>query len=82
MQIFGMELVQHLLGVRIMILVELHGIPAIFSPVLPVLHYGVDWDFPLTKLRRDIEDFLLAVIPLSDTANIHRPTSEIAALRR
>src|SRR5450631_1461627 len=60
-----MELIHHFFGLRIMILIELHGAPAVLAPVLPVLNQSVDWNFSLAKFGSGIENLLLAVISLS-----------------
>src|SRR6266498_1188389 len=65
MQIFGMQLIHHLFGLRIILFVELHCAPAVFAPVLPILNQGIDGDLSLPKFGSDIENFLLAVISLS-----------------
>ena len=64
MLVQGVELVHHSLGIWDNALVELHGVPAVLAPVLPVLHQGVDRDFALAEFGANIENFLLAVIPL------------------
>src|SRR6478752_6381123 len=60
-----MQLIHHLFGLRIILLIELHRAPAVFSPVLPILNQSIDRDLSLPKFGRDIENFLLAVISLS-----------------
>src|SRR5579864_5649846 len=60
-----MELVEHFFRARIVFLVELHGIPAVFSPILPILHQHIDRDFSFSKFGSCIENLLLAVITLS-----------------
>ena len=76
-----MELIHHLFGLRIILLVELHGAPAVFAPVLPVLHQCIDRNFSLPEFGRDIENFLLAVIPLP-TLPVTVAHLETTALRR
>ena len=65
MQIFGMQLIQHLFGIRVMVFVELHGTPTVLAPVLPVLHQSIDRNFSLSEFGRSFQNFLLAVISLS-----------------
>src|SRR6476620_1969094 len=64
MQVFGMQLIHHLFGLGIILLIELHRAPAVFAPVLPVLNQRIAWNFSLSEFGSDIENFLLAVIPL------------------
>ena len=47
-----------------MLLVELHCVPAVLAPVLPVLHQCVNRNFSLAEFGRGVQNFLLAVIPL------------------
>src|SRR5207245_7628954 len=64
-QVFGVQLSQHLFGLRIMVFVELHCTPTVLAPVLPVLHQSIDRDFSLAELGRSFQNLLLAVISLS-----------------
>jgi hypothetical protein len=60
-----MQLFEHFFRPGIVVLVKLHRVPAVLSPVLPVLNQGINRDLSLAKLRCSVEDFLLAVVTLS-----------------
>src|SRR5579864_6785380 len=60
-----MELVDSFFRARLVFLLELHCIPAVFSPILPILHQHIDRDFSFPNLGSCIENLLLAVITLS-----------------
>ena len=75
-----MKLIQQLPGVRIVILIELHCIPAVLAPVLPVLHQHIDWNFSPSEFGSGIQNFLLAVISLAALPVSVGP-SETAGLR-
>ena len=54
-------------------LVELHGIPAVFSPVLPILYQCVDWNVSLPEFCRDVEYLVLAGVAFSTLPISIRP---------
>src|SRR5581483_412821 len=65
---FHMLIVQtfhQLRRLRILGFVPLVTAPAVFAPVLPVLHDEIDGDLTLAKFRRRIEQLLLAGITLA-----------------
>src|SRR5450631_3061826 len=65
MLVQGVELVHHSLGIGVNALVELHCVPAVLAPVLPVLHQGVDRKLAFAELRPYVENLLLGVIALT-----------------
>ena len=62
MLVHRMELVHHRLGIRVVGLVKLHGVPAILAPVLPVLDQGVHGKLALAELSSNVQDLFLGVI--------------------
>src|ERR1700691_355907 len=60
MKILAMQFVHHLRRIGIRAFVELHGVPAVFPPVLPVLNQRVYRNLPRTKIGRCVENLLLA----------------------
>src|SRR5450755_4105812 len=65
MLVQGVELVHHSLGIGVNALVELHCVPAVLAPVLPVLHQGVDRKLAFAELHPNVENLLLGVIALT-----------------
>src|SRR5882672_6066845 len=65
MLVQGVELVHHSLRIGVDALVELHCVPAVLAPVLPVLHQGVDREIAFAELFANAEDFPLSVIPFT-----------------
>ena len=53
--------VHHRVWVWIIHFIELHGIPAVFAPVLPVLNNHVERKLPVAKLFECCQQFLLRV---------------------
>src|SRR5260370_41760374 len=70
---YGVKLHNHPLRLRVMAFAELHWIPAVFAPVLPVLHQCVDWNVSLPEFCRDVEDLLLTGIAFSTLPISVRP---------
>ena len=62
LHIHGVELAGHGGGVGVAVFVELHGIPSIFAPILPVLHDDVEGYAALLKLACVVEQFGLGVV--------------------
>ena len=60
-----MELVGHRLGIGVFVFVELHGVPAVFAPPLPVLHDGADRNILLVEPPRDGQQLVLRVEALA-----------------
>src|SRR5260370_35906932 len=70
---YGVKLHNHPLRLRVMAFAELHSIPAVFAPVLPILYQCVDWNVSLPEFCRDVEDLLLAGIAFSTLPISVRP---------
>ena len=64
MLVHGVELIHHCLGIGVVALVKLHGVPAVLAPVLPVLDQGVNRKVAFAELHSNVQDFLLGMISL------------------
>ena len=60
MKILAMQGRHHRGGIGILALIKAHSIPAILSPVLPILNQDIYRDLPFAKLGGCIENLLLA----------------------
>src|SRR5208282_482258 len=71
-----MEPGHHLLMIRIRTFIESHGIPAVLTPILPILNENIDWNVPLTKFSGGVENLLLARITLTTLPKAVRPSRQ------
>ena len=53
-----MQTVRQRLGVRIMVFIELHGVPAVLAPVLPVLHQHIGRQSLLAETVGRLQDLV------------------------
>ena len=60
-----MEVIDHFCRVRIVFLVELHRVPSVLAPILPVLNDKVDRNLLLTEAACSCKEFLLVVESLT-----------------
>ena len=58
-----MQLRHHLRRFGIIVLIEFHCVPAVFAPVLPVLHHHIYRDLAFPELRGRIQNLLLTRVP-------------------
>src|SRR5580692_8220861 len=69
-----MQLGHHLRRIWIIALVEPQCVPAVLSPVLPVLDQDVDRDLPFAKFGSRIQNLLLAGVALAALPETVCPT--------
>src|SRR5579863_1037951 len=76
MKILAMQRGHHLCGIRVLTFVKPQRVPAILSPVLPILHQNVDRDPSLAKLGSRIENLLLARVTFAALPKSERPARQ------
>ena len=80
-----MKFICHGLGIGVLVLVKLHGVPAVLAPPLPVLDYYAGFVILLLQTSGVLQQFGLAVITLaavdvaeSPVGHIGNPACQIA----
>ena len=75
-----MQLIGHGLGVGVLALIKLHGVPAVLAPPLPVLYYHAGLVALIIKTMGVLQEFLLAVITLAAVNVTERPVRHLRNL--
>ena len=68
-----MQLIGHGLGIRVFVLIKLHGVPSVFAPPLPVLYYYAGLVVFSLEAAGVLKQLLLAVITLAAVNVAERP---------
>ena len=61
MLVHPVQFVHHGLGIRVLVFVEAHRVPAVFAPPLPVLHDGADGNLFVAEAAGGGQQFVLRV---------------------
>ena len=70
------QAVGHTLGVGVVVFIKLHGVPAVLSPVLPVLDDDVKWQLLLLETIDGLQNLLLRMVSFAAVDVASSPTGQ------